>query len=100
MSWSNVLDGVDAVESWTAGVSYWVQVPVLLAVLVPLVWLVAGLIDRIVERILWPHTRREMRQAAVAAIAHHALTTDQYAPDQHPTAPAARPDLDPAESSS
>lgn len=76
MSWSEVLDGVDAVESWMAGVSYWVQVPILLAVLIPLVWLVAGLIDRIVERILWPHTRREMRLAAAAAIAHHGISTD------------------------
>ena len=79
MSWSDVLDGVDAAESWIAGVSYWVQVPVLLAVLIPLVWVVAGLIDRIVDRILWPHTRREMRLAAVAAIAHHGISTDQTA---------------------
>ncbi len=75
-----MLDGVDAVESWIAGVSYWVQVPVLLAVLLPLVWLAAGLIDRIVEQILWPHTRREMRLAAVAAIAHHGISTDPVVP--------------------
>jgi hypothetical protein len=80
VSWSDVLDGVDAVESWLAGVSYWVQVPVLLAVLIPLVWLVAGLVDRIVERILWPHTRREMRLAAVAAIAHQGIATDPVVP--------------------
>ncbi|SDO21868.1 hypothetical protein SAMN04515671_0184 [Nakamurella panacisegetis] len=71
MSWKDVLDGVDAVESWIAGQSYWVQVPVLLVVLVPLVWLVAGGIDRIVERLVWPRTRREMRLAAAAAIARH-----------------------------
>lgn len=80
MSWSHVLDGVDAVESWIAGVSYWVQVPVLLVVLIPLVWLVAGLVDRIVERILWPHTRRELHVAAAAAIAHHGAATDTVAP--------------------
>lgn len=69
MSWRDVLDGVDAVESWIAGQSYWVQVPLLLAVLLPIAWLLAALIDRIVDRILWPHTRREMRFAAEAAIA-------------------------------
>jgi hypothetical protein len=71
MSWRDVLDAVDAAESWILEQSYWVQVPILLVVLVPLVWLVAGGIDRIVERILWPHTRREMRFAAAAAIARH-----------------------------
>ncbi len=89
MSWSDVLDGVDAVESWMAGVSYWVQVPVLLAVLIPLVWLVAGLVDRIVERLLWPHTRREMRRAAAASI-RQGVPTDQVVP----------PALDRVESSS
>lgn len=71
VSWHDVLDAVDAVESWIAGQAYWVQVPLLLIVLVPLVWFVAGGIDRIVERMLWPHTRREMRSAAAAAIARH-----------------------------
>jgi hypothetical protein len=69
VSWRDVLDGVDAVESWIAGQSYWVQVPLLLAVLLPVGWLLAVVIDRIVDRILWPHTRREMRFAAEAAIA-------------------------------
>lgn len=71
MTWRDVLDAVDAVESWVAGQSYWIQVPVLLAVLLPLSWALAWLVDRIVEKILWPHTRREMRLAATAAIAHH-----------------------------
>lgn len=82
MNWRTVLDAVDAVESWVAGVSYWVQVPLLLAVLLPLGWLAAGLIDRIVERILAPHTRRELRDAAAAAIAVREpaapATTDEY----------------------
>lgn len=72
MSWRNVLDGVDAVESWIAGQSYWIQVPLLLAVLLPAGWLLAQAVDRVVEKILWPHTRREIRLAAEAAIAHHA----------------------------
>ena len=68
VSWRDVLDGIDAVESWVAGQSYWVQVPLLLVVLLPLGWVLAGLVDRIVDRLLWPHTRREMRLAAGAAI--------------------------------
>ena len=71
MSWRDILDGVDAVEAWIVGQSFWIQVPVLLAVLLPLAWALAALIDRIVEKILWPHTRREMRFAATAAIARH-----------------------------
>ena len=79
---------MDAVESWIAEQAYWVQVPLLLVVLIPVVWLLAGGIDRIVERILWPHTRREMRLAASAAIARH----DGSGPtlDIHDTARPAR----------
>jgi hypothetical protein len=55
---------IDAVESWLAGQSFWVQIPILLAVLVPICWLLAGLVDRIVELLLRRHTRREaVRQA-------------------------------------
>ncbi len=54
---------VDQVESWLAGQSFWIQVPILLAVLIPLLFLLAGVIDRVVERILRPHTRREARAA-------------------------------------
>lgn len=67
MSWQTVLGAVDAAESWMAGQSYWIQVPILLAVLLPLGWVTAGGIDRVVERLLWPRTRREFRLAAVAA---------------------------------
>ena len=52
---------IDAVESWIAGQSFWVQVPILLGVLLPLAWTVAGLIDKVVDRLLWPSTRREAR---------------------------------------
>lgn len=55
---------VDSVEAWLAGQSYFVQVPLLLAVLIPVLYLLAGLIDRVVERVLRPHTRREDRLTA------------------------------------
>ena len=54
-----MLDVVDAIESWIAGQSYWVQVVVLLAVLGPLCWLLAGVIDRMVEAVLAWHSRRD-----------------------------------------
>lgn len=57
--WQTVLDVVDAVESWIAGVSYWVQVIILLAVLGPLCYLLAGLIDRAVDAVLAWHSRRD-----------------------------------------
>jgi hypothetical protein len=59
--WQAVLDVVDAVESWIAGQSYWVQVIILLAVLGPLCYLLAGLIDRGVEAVLSWHSRREAK---------------------------------------
>ncbi|WP_212754502.1 hypothetical protein [Nakamurella aerolata] len=46
---------VDSVEAWLAGVSFWIQVPILLGVLVPLCWLLAGLIDRVVDLVLRRH---------------------------------------------
>jgi hypothetical protein len=71
VSWQTVLSGVDAAESWMAGQSYWIQVFILLAVLLPLGWATAGGIDRVVDKLLWPRTRRELRSAAVAASASH-----------------------------
>ncbi len=56
---------VDAVESWLVGQSFWVQVPILLVVLVPLTYGAAGLIDRLVERALRPRARREIRTSGV-----------------------------------
>ena len=74
MSWSDVgasLDSaIDAAESWIAGQSFWVQVPLLLAVLIPLTWLLAGWIDRLVDRILWPYHRKQ----AMSFSAHPAGT--------------------------
>ena len=63
MTWQTVLDVIDAVESWIAGQSYWVQVVVLLAVLGPLCYLLAGLIDRMVEAVLAWHSRRDLAPA-------------------------------------
>jgi len=57
--WQTVLDVVDAVESWIAGQSYWVQVVILLAMLGPLCYLLAGVIDRAVEAVLAWHSRRD-----------------------------------------
>lgn len=57
MSWQSVLDVIDAVESWVAGQSYWMQVLLLLGVLGPLCYLAAGFIDRMVEAVLARHSR-------------------------------------------
>jgi hypothetical protein len=65
--WPTVLDVVDAVESWIAGQSYWVQVVILLAVLGPLCYLLAGLIDRAVEAVLSWHSRRDTAPAPATA---------------------------------
>ena len=65
--WQTVLDVVDAVESWIAGQSYWVQVVILLAVLGPLCYLLAGLIDRAVEAVLAWHSRRDTAPAPATA---------------------------------
>ena len=64
MIWQGVLDVIDAIESWIAGQSYWIQVVVLLAVLGPLCYLLAGLIDRVVEAVFAWHSNRD--QAAPA----------------------------------
>jgi hypothetical protein len=52
VTWQDVLDGIDAVESWIVAQSFWVQVVLLLMVLGPICWLLAGLIDRFVESVL------------------------------------------------
>ncbi len=59
MLWQTVLDVIDAVESWVAGQSYWIQVLLLLGVLGPLCYLAAGFIDRVVEAVLAWHSRRD-----------------------------------------
>jgi hypothetical protein len=60
VGWQGILDAIDEAESWLVGQSFWVQVPILLAVLGPLSWLVAGLIDRLVEFALRRHRRRRI----------------------------------------
>ncbi|MGS0686561.1 hypothetical protein ACVBEQ_15695 [Nakamurella sp. GG22] len=59
MIWQTVLDVIDAVESWVAGQSYWIQVILLLGVLGPLCYFLAGFIDRMVEAVLAWHSRRD-----------------------------------------
>ncbi len=61
VSWQDVLDGIDAVESWIVAQSFWVQVVLLLVVLGPICWLLAGLIDRLVEWVLRRHRSRRAR---------------------------------------
>lgn len=57
---------IDAIESWITGLSFWAQAPLLLLVLVPFCWLLAGGIDQLVERLLRRNTRREtLRSASV-----------------------------------
>lgn len=64
MSWQGVLNGIDAVESWIVAQSFWVQVVLLLVVLGPICWLLAGLIDRFVEWVLRRHRLRLARNSA------------------------------------
>lgn len=66
MIWQSILDVVDSVESWIAGQSYWVQVVVLLAVLGPLCYLLAGVIDRVVEAVLAWHSRSDQESPEAA----------------------------------
>ena len=63
MTWQTVLDVIDAIESWIVGQGYWTQVVLLLAVLGPLCYLLAGLIDRVVEAVLAWHSRRDLAPA-------------------------------------
>jgi hypothetical protein len=68
VSWQGVLDAIDAVESWIVSQSYWVQVLLLLAVLGPLCWAAAGLIDRAVDAVLAWHSKRDGRISALPAV--------------------------------
>jgi hypothetical protein len=92
--WQSILDVVDAIESWVAGQSYWVQVVVLLAVLGPLCYLLAGLIDRVVETVLAWHSRADSKPGDPAAPTETALTekagTDRAVADKAATAKAER----------
>ena len=77
MIWQTVLDVIDAIESWIAGQSYWVQVVVLLAVLGPLCYLLAGLIDRVVEAVLAWHGRRDQAGAVRGSEVRPALAAQR-----------------------
>ena len=56
---------IDTVESWISEQGFWLQVLILLAVLVPLCWVVGGAVDKVVELILRPHARREVLASAI-----------------------------------
>ncbi len=77
-------DVIDAVESWISEQVFWLQVIILLAVLIPLSWLLAGGVDKIVELVVRPHARREVMHSAVHPAGSARLT--------HPPEP-----LDPAD---
>jgi hypothetical protein len=91
VTWQTVLDVIDAVESWIAGQSYWVQVVVLLAVLGPLCYLLAGLIDRVVEAVLAWHSRRDLEAAAAGAAPVEGLGSTPNSVADAPAAVAAHP---------
>lgn len=62
MAWQTVLNAVDAVESWIVLLPIYAQMPLLLAILLPLAWFGAKAIDPVVEWVLRPHTSRSDRR--------------------------------------
>ncbi len=63
MGWQSVLNAVDAVESWVVLLPIYLQIPLLLVVLLPVSWLLAKLIDPVVEWMLRPHATRHEHRA-------------------------------------
>ena len=57
-----MLEVVDAVESWVVLLPLPFQILLLLAVFLPLCWLVARAVDPLVEWVLRPHTQRSRRR--------------------------------------
>ena len=53
---------IDAVESWIVLLALPFQILLLLAVFLPLCWLVARAVDPIVEWVLRPHAERSSRR--------------------------------------
>jgi hypothetical protein len=66
VGWQDVLNAIDAAESWIVGQSFWIQVVLLLVVLGPICWLLAGLIDRLVE---WALRRHRLRRSQAGPMA-------------------------------
>jgi hypothetical protein len=62
VAWQTVLNAIDAVESWIVLLPLYAQIPLLLAVLLPLAWFLAKAIDPVVEWVLRPHTTRGERR--------------------------------------
>jgi hypothetical protein len=59
----SVLSAIDAVESWIVLLPLTVQILLLLAVFLPLCWLVARAVDPLVEWVLRPHARSSGRRS-------------------------------------
>jgi hypothetical protein len=57
----SVLSAIDAVESWIVLLPLYVQIVLLLAVFLPLCWLIAKVVDPLVEWVLRPHAERSGR---------------------------------------
>ncbi len=91
MIWQTVLDVIDAVESWVAGQSYWIQVVLLLGVLGPLCYLVAGFIDRLVEAVLAWHSRRDPAAGRSPESSVHTVPATPPAPAAEPAGRARMP---------
>lgn len=60
--WQSLLNGIDAVESWVVLLPLFLQIPLLLAVLLPISWFLAKAIDPIVEWVLRPHALRSRQE--------------------------------------
>ncbi len=56
--WPSVLRAIDAVESWIVLLPLPVQIVLLLAVFLPICWLLARIVDPIVEWVLRARTDR------------------------------------------
>lgn len=57
-----MLSVIDAVESWVVLLPLPIQIVLLLAVFLPLCWLLARAIDPVVEWVLRPHAQRSGRR--------------------------------------
>lgn len=54
--WQSVSNVIDEVESWIVLLPLFVQIPLLLAVFLPVCWFLAKAVDPVVEWALRPHT--------------------------------------------
>lgn len=73
-----MIEVIDAVESWLVTQPLWFQAPILLAVLLPICWLLAGVVDKVVGFLLRKHHSAELATATAVA-APSAVTAGQAA---------------------